>query len=336
MRALARDLQNRYSSAEQFRVALQRAGAGTSRDASGQFDRFPSTGMSAVRAPRPPMAGGASSAGDWRSSAQHPSASSHRGASRPGNSPRDVPTARVEAQSRTSDARAMMQLPPRSLGVTRQIYRVSPGQSPANPPLRRESAATSRTAQRARQVPPDGYRGRETRGYHGFDFPVTGFGDATLAGYGDATNARHSASYFGLLFALAAIVLVVAGFGALSLLNGLGGGQGANAHGPGAASTPSDVPYVGLAATATTYALTPTVTTGPHTPTPTPRPPVPTPTRSPIPTVTTGPGTPTPTAAPPTPTPTPTPAPPTPTPTDTPTPIPTDTPTPIPTETPTP
>ena len=142
-------------------------------------------------------------------------------------------------------------------------------------------------------------------------------------------EARRSGRRPALLLALAAVMLLISAFCALTLaMNRLAGGD--------TDTTPTstlsyDPTYEAMAATATVLEQTPTVTTGPHTPTPTPRPPLPTRTPTPRPpTVTVGPGTPT-----PTPYPTDTPAP-TPTATETPTETPsTDTPTDTPTETPT-
>ena len=109
-------------------------------------------------------------------------------------------------------------------------------------------------------------------------------------------------NWSGLLIALAAVMIVVFGFVAFSLVRSIGGQNGGNGSTLEALTTPTNVPYAGLVATATSYAQTPTVTTGPRTPTPTPRPPVPTQTPLPTPTATPAPGTPTP--RPPTPTPT--------------------------------
>ena len=130
-------------------------------------------------------------------------------------------------------------------------------------------------------------------------------------------EARRSGRRPALLLALAAVMLLISAFCALTLaMNRLAGGD--------TDTTPTstlsyDPTYEAMAATATVLEQTPTVTTGPHTPTPTPRPPLPTRTPTPRPpTVTVGPGTPT-----PTPYPTDTPAP-TPTATETPTETPTE------------
>jgi hypothetical protein len=238
----------------------------------------------------------------------------------------------------------MMRLPPRSLGVTRRQPRIPPDRVPQNraprdriPQSRAQQdrfpdtrAAQNRAPQdwrdRSRSYrnippPPDGFRRREMWGSQFDDFPRPVHADAAIA--------TRLTSWSGLLIALAAIMIVVFGFVAFSLMRSIGGQNGGNGSALETAPTPTNVPYAGLVATATSYAQTPTVTTGPRTPTPTPRPPVPTPTQSPIPTATTTPVPPTPTSTPrptatpqPTPTatspPTPTATPPDPTPTDTP------------------
>jgi hypothetical protein len=250
----------------------------------------------------------------------------------------------------------MMRLPPRNLGVTRRYPRVPRDRAPQaqvpqarvpQPRTPQPRTPQSRFPQDRPQVraqenwrgsprsnrnvpsPSDDYRRRERSGYRS--------GDYALSAHADTTIAAQGVSRYGLLIALAAVMLLVFGFAAFSLMRGMGGQKGPPGPSQVTAPTPSDVPYVGLVATATTYALTPTVTTGPHTPTPTPRPPVPTPTPVRTPTRTPAPGTPT--LPPPTPTPTPTDTPvpsPTPTPTDIPTPTPTPVPADTPTDTPTP
>ena len=127
------------------------------------------------------------------------------------------------------------------------------------------------------------------------------FDEFSLPVHADATIATGLMNWSGLLIALAAVMIVVFGFVAFSLVRSIGGQNGGNGSTLEALTTPTNVPYAGLVATATSYAQTPTVTTGPRTPTPTPRPPVPTQTPLPTPTATPAPGTPTP--RPPTPTP---------------------------------
>jgi hypothetical protein len=237
----------------------------------------------------------------------------------------------------------MMRLPPRNLGVTRRYPRVPRDRVPQDripqPRTPQSRVPQSRVPQDRPKVraqenwrdsprsnrnvpsPSDDYRRWERSGYPS--------GDYALYAHADTTIAAQGASRYGLLIALAAVLLVVSGFAAFSLMRGMWGQKGPVGPSLVTAPTPSDVPYSGLVATATTYALTPTVTTGPHTSTPTPRPPVPTPTPVRTPTRTPAPGTPT--LPPPTPTPTPTDTPvPSPTPTPTDTPVPTDTPTPTP------
>jgi hypothetical protein len=220
----------------------------------------------------------------------------------------------------------MMRLPPRSLGVTRRYARVPRDgvpqarvqhdrPRPRAPQDWRDSPRSSRNI----PTPSDDYRGRARSRYP--------FGDYALPVHADKTIASRVTSRSGLLIALAAVMLVVSAFAAFSLIRGIASQKGANGPLLEMVTTATDVPYVGLVATATAYALTPTVTTGPRTPTPTPRPPVPTPTSVLTPTRTPAPGTPT--LPPPTPTATNTPLPTaTPPPTDTPTP--TDTPPPTP------
>jgi hypothetical protein len=241
----------------------------------------------------------------------------------------------------------MMRLPPRNLGVTRRQPRIPPDRIPPNR-IQQQRVPQNRTRQnRAPQdwrdgsrsyrnipPPPDGFRKREMWGNQFEEFSRPSRADATIA--------SGMTSWSGLLIALAAVMIVVFGFVAFSLVRSFGDQNGGNGPTLGTLSTPTEVPYVGLVATATNLALTPTVTTGPRTPTPTPRPPVPTPTQTPLPTATASPTatpkpTPTPTPPPtPSPTATPTPVPPTPTPVPpTPTPVP-PTPTSAPTDTPTP
>jgi hypothetical protein len=207
----------------------------------------------------------------------------------------------------------MMRLPPRNLGVTRRQPRIPPDRVPQNraprdrvPQSRAQQdrfpdtrAPQNRTPQdwrdRSRSYrnippPPDGFRGREMRGRH--------FDDFTLPVHGDATIAERGTSRYGFVFALAAVILIVSGFAAFSLISRLGSQNGPNGPALEAVASPTEAPYTGLVATATIYALTPTVTTGPRTPTPTPRPSVPTPTPVLIPTATSVPNTPTPTATP--------------------------------------
>ncbi|HEY1387052.1 MAG TPA: serine/threonine-protein kinase [Ktedonobacterales bacterium] len=179
-------------------------------------------------------------------------------------------------------------------------------------------------------------------GNGGGDFPLSGDADDADGADGSDAGRRRRAPRPGLHIILATVLLAISVFCVLSLgsRNGASGNSG-NIGTPrnSTATSPFDPAYQAMAATATSYALTPTVTTGPGTPTPTPRPPLPTRTPTPRPpTVTTGPGTPTPT---PVPTNTPETSPtatetPTATATDTPTPTATDTPTPAPTDTPTP
>lgn len=221
----------------------------------------------------------------------------------------------------------MMRLPPRNLGVTRRHPRIPQDRTPQSrtPPDRapqfrspQKRAPQDRTLQnrvpqdwreRSRSYrnippPPDGFRRREMWGNQ--------FDEFSLPVHADATIATGLMNWSGLLIALAAVMIVVFGFGAFSLVRSIGGQNGDNGSTLETVSTPTNVPYAGLVATATSYAQTPTVTTATPAPgTPTPRPPTPTPTATVAPTPTSIP-TPTPTPAPTdtaTPTDTPTPAP---------------------------
>jgi eukaryotic-like serine/threonine-protein kinase len=302
MRAIAREPQSRYSSAEQFSAALQRFRARPPRDPASRGERFGPTGASTarMRQPQPPLSSGARNAGGG---ASQPSSSFHRAAPPPTTSRHATNASVTDAATVRSEAWGMVPLPPRSLGVTRRHERISPDQVLAD---RRESARS----QRNNPPPQERFRPRELGGsqFDGFSAPIP----VAPTGAGRRTNR------FGLLIALAAVLFVVSGFAILSLIQGAGRNQGAASQDLRIASTSPDVTNGGLAATATTNLLAPTITTGLHTPTPTPRPTSPTQT----------PGL-TPTATPPANTPTPTPSPtPTPTATATPTPTPTDTPTP--------
>jgi hypothetical protein len=298
-----------------FHAARQRFRNRPPRESSGQVDRFNATGTSAARsrAPRPWMGGGARKAQDERPSASYTAASAYGADRVAASSARDVRKPVAGAGSSGGKAWNMVQLPPRSLGVTRRYPRV---------PQAKPGASTSYRQFPNRQIPnpPVRQRRREVSANYIDDFP--------LPRHVDARSPAREASHAGLLIALAAVLLVVAGFAAFSLTRGIGSTGDAASHALEAASTEGGGTHGGLAATATSYALTPTVTTGLHTPTPTPRPRPPTQSPVLIPTATPNLSTPTPTLAPPTPTDTP------PTPTDTPVP-PTATPVP-PTATPTP
>ena len=308
MRALAREPQNRYSSAEQFSAALQRFGARPPRDPSSQVDRFgpTSVGTARMRQPQPPMSSGARNVGGG---ASQPSSAFHRAAPPPMTSRHAASASVTAAATVRSEAWGMVHIPPRSLGVTRRHQRVSPDQAL---PDRRESARSKRN----NPPPLERYRPQEIGGgqFADFSLPVP----AVAASAGSRTNR------FGLLIALAAVLFVVSGFAILSLIQGAGSNQGAAPQDLRTATTPPDVTNGGLSATPTIDAVAPTATTGPHIPTPTPRPPSPTQTPGLTPTATPAANTPTPTPTPP-PTPTATA-----TPTETPTPTPTDTPTPAP------
>jgi serine/threonine-protein kinase len=308
MRVLARDPQDRYPSAEQFRVALQRFGSRPPGNPSSQVERFGATGASAarMRQPQPPKSSAARNAGGG---ATQSSSSFHRAALPPMTVRHAASASVTEAATVRSEAWGMVHIPPRSLGVTRSHQRVSPDQSLAD---RRESARYNPN----NPPPPARYGPRDVgeRQFASFSAPAP----AASSGAGRRVNR------FGPLIALAAILFVVSGFAILSLIQSAGSNHGAASQDLRAATTPTDVTNGGLAPTATTDPSAPTVTPGPHTPTLTPRPASPTPSPGLTPTATPAPNTPTPTQPP---TPTATPAP-TATPTDTPTPIPTDTPTP--------